>query len=69
MSNLGEYVSLVVDATVNSGISRQVDAFKSGFNQVCDIVSILYRGFRWMSWFIFYMFISTQSYWFVCMNY
>ncbi|KAF7818581.1 E3 ubiquitin-protein ligase UPL4 [Senna tora] len=32
--NLDEYVSLVADATVGSGISRQVEAFKSGFNQV-----------------------------------
>ncbi|XP_028775983.1 E3 ubiquitin-protein ligase UPL4 isoform X3 [Neltuma alba] len=33
MRNLDDYVSLVVDATVKSGISRQVEAFKSGFNQ------------------------------------
>ncbi|KAM7468155.1 hypothetical protein LguiB_015717 [Lonicera macranthoides] len=37
MGNLGEYVSLVVDATVNSGIARQVDAFNSGFNQVFPV--------------------------------
>ena len=37
MSNLEEYILLVVDATINSGISRQVEAFKSGFNQVCTI--------------------------------
>lgn len=35
MNNLEEYVSLVVDATINFGISRQVEAFRSGFNQVC----------------------------------
>lgn len=34
MTNLEEYVSLIVDATVNTGIHRQVEAFKSGFNQV-----------------------------------
>ncbi|KAF3786749.1 E3 ubiquitin-protein ligase [Nymphaea thermarum] len=34
---LGEYVSLVVDATVKSGIGRQVEAFKSGFNEVFPI--------------------------------
>lgn len=34
MTNLEQYVSLVVDATVNTGIHRQVEAFKSGFNQV-----------------------------------
>ncbi|KAL2323294.1 hypothetical protein Fmac_027673 [Flemingia macrophylla] len=37
MRNLGDYVSLIVDATVRSGISRQVEAFKSGFNQVFPI--------------------------------
>ncbi|XP_023005684.1 E3 ubiquitin-protein ligase UPL4-like isoform X2 [Cucurbita maxima] len=35
--NLEDYVSLVVDATLNSGISRQIEAFKSGFNQVFPI--------------------------------
>lgn len=37
MRNLEDYISLVVDATINAGISRQVEAFKSGFNQVCTI--------------------------------
>ncbi|KAJ1387674.1 HECT, E3 ligase catalytic domain [Sesbania bispinosa] len=37
MRNLEDYVSLIVDATVRSGISRQVEAFKSGFNQVFPI--------------------------------
>ncbi|KAK2977601.1 hypothetical protein RJ640_007237 [Escallonia rubra] len=37
MNNLEEYVTYVVDATINSGISRQVEAFKSGFNQVLPI--------------------------------
>ncbi|CAL5207195.1 unnamed protein product [Lathyrus oleraceus] len=37
MRNLDDYVSLIVDATVKSGISRQVEAFKSGFNQVFPI--------------------------------
>ncbi|KAK9290428.1 hypothetical protein L1049_008598 [Liquidambar formosana] len=37
MSNLEEYVSLIVDATLSAGISRQVEAFKSGFNQVFPI--------------------------------
>ncbi|KAK7267606.1 hypothetical protein RIF29_20284 [Crotalaria pallida] len=35
--NLEDYVSLIVDATVRSGISRQVEAFKSGFDQVFPI--------------------------------
>uniref|UniRef100_A0A0E0N8G3 HECT-type E3 ubiquitin transferase n=1 Tax=Oryza rufipogon TaxID=4529 RepID=A0A0E0N8G3_ORYRU len=38
--NLEEYVTLVVDATVKSGIMRQVEAFRSGFNQVFDISSL-----------------------------
>ncbi|KAF6150541.1 hypothetical protein GIB67_030342 [Kingdonia uniflora] len=37
MLNLGEYVSLTVDATVNTGVLRQIEAFKSGFNQVFPI--------------------------------
>ncbi|KAM7255077.1 hypothetical protein ACFE04_020318 [Oxalis oulophora] len=36
-SNLEDYVSLVVDATTHAGISRQVEAFKSGFNKVFPI--------------------------------
>jgi hypothetical protein len=28
-------VSLVVDATVKSGIVTQIEAFKSGINEVC----------------------------------
>lgn len=35
--NLEEYVKFMVDAAVKSGISRQVDAFKSGFDQVFPI--------------------------------
>lgn len=38
--NLEEYVSLVVDATVKSGIMKQVEAFISGFSQVFDISSL-----------------------------
>ncbi|WVZ84708.1 hypothetical protein U9M48_031703 [Paspalum notatum var. saurae] len=38
--NLEEYISLVVDATVKSGIARQVEALKAGFNQVFDISSL-----------------------------
>lgn len=36
-SNLEEYVLLLVNATLNSGISRQIEAFKSGFDQVFPI--------------------------------
>uniref|UniRef100_I1PWE9 HECT-type E3 ubiquitin transferase n=2 Tax=Oryza glaberrima TaxID=4538 RepID=I1PWE9_ORYGL len=32
--NLEQYVSFVVDATIRSGIARQLEAFKSGFNEV-----------------------------------
>lgn len=38
-ANLEDYVELVVDATIRSGIARQVEAFKSGFNQVCIIMN------------------------------
>lgn len=38
MSSLGDYVSLVVEATVRTGIMRQIEAFRSGFNQVCSFV-------------------------------
>ncbi|PIN18482.1 E3 ubiquitin protein ligase [Handroanthus impetiginosus] len=37
LHNLEEYVTLVVDATIKSGIARQVEAFKSGFDQVFPI--------------------------------
>ncbi|KAF5188287.1 E3 ubiquitin-protein ligase [Thalictrum thalictroides] len=39
-SNLEEYVSSIVDATVKSGISRQVEAFRSGFNQVFPLKNL-----------------------------
>ncbi|KAK4491448.1 hypothetical protein RD792_002198 [Penstemon davidsonii] len=40
LSNLGDYVSLVIDATIGTGIQRQMEAFRSGFNQVFDITSL-----------------------------
>ncbi|XP_043700605.1 E3 ubiquitin-protein ligase UPL4 isoform X1 [Telopea speciosissima] len=40
MNNLEEFISLTVDATVNSGIYKQVEAFKSGFNQVFPVKSL-----------------------------
>ncbi|KAJ6825012.1 E3 ubiquitin-protein ligase UPL4-like [Iris pallida] len=40
INNLEGYVSLVVDATVRSGISRQLDAFKSGFNKVFPLKTL-----------------------------
>ncbi|GAB4853175.1 E3 ubiquitin-protein ligase upl3 [Ancistrocladus abbreviatus] len=40
LNNLEEYISLVVDATVKSGIMQQMEAFRAGFNQVFDISSL-----------------------------
>ncbi|KAL0412397.1 UNVERIFIED_CONTAM: E3 ubiquitin-protein ligase UPL3 [Sesamum radiatum] len=40
ISSLGDYISLVVDATVGTGIMRQLEAFRSGFNQVFDISTL-----------------------------
>ncbi|KAE8702083.1 E3 ubiquitin-protein ligase UPL4 [Hibiscus syriacus] len=38
LDNLEDYVELVVDATIHSGIARQVEAFKSGFNQFNELL-------------------------------
>ncbi|KAL7588203.1 hypothetical protein Lser_V15G38918 [Lactuca serriola] len=40
LNNLEEYISLVVDATVKTGITRQLEAFRVGFNQVFDVSSL-----------------------------
>ncbi|CAL5377006.1 unnamed protein product [Camellia sinensis] len=40
INKLEEYLSLVVDATVKTGIMRQMEAFKAGFNQVFDISTL-----------------------------
>ncbi|KAF5752015.1 E3 ubiquitin-protein ligase UPL3-like [Tripterygium wilfordii] len=40
INNLEEYISLVVDATVKTGVARQMEAFRAGFNQVFDISSL-----------------------------
>ncbi|KAI7724542.1 hypothetical protein M8C21_011532 [Ambrosia artemisiifolia] len=40
LNNLEEYISLVVDATVKTGITRQMDAFRAGFNQVFDVSAL-----------------------------
>ena len=34
IDHLEEYISLVVDATVKTGIIRQMESFRTGFNQV-----------------------------------
>lgn len=49
VENLEEYVNRVVDATVKSGIARQMEAFKSGFNEVfalqfCGSLLVLVTG-------------------------
>ncbi|KAF0923852.1 hypothetical protein E2562_007711 [Oryza meyeriana var. granulata] len=38
--NLEQYVSFVVDATARSGIARQLEAFKSGFNEVFPLSTL-----------------------------
>ncbi|KAM7260004.1 hypothetical protein ACFE04_015745 [Oxalis oulophora] len=40
INSLEQYVSLVVDASVKSGIVRQMEALRAGFNQVFDITSL-----------------------------
>ncbi|XP_061372413.1 E3 ubiquitin-protein ligase UPL3-like [Gastrolobium bilobum] len=40
VNNVEDYISLVVDATVKTGIMRQMEAFRAGFNQVFDISSL-----------------------------
>ncbi|KAJ3679918.1 hypothetical protein LUZ60_016196 [Juncus effusus] len=40
IDNLEEYINLVVDATVKSGIVRQIEAFRAGFNQVFEVSSL-----------------------------
>ncbi|CAJ1972975.1 unnamed protein product, partial [Sphenostylis stenocarpa] len=40
INNLEEYMSLVIDATVKTGIMRQIEAFRAGFNQVFNISSL-----------------------------
>lgn len=46
MTNLEDYISCVVDATVKSGIQRQVEAFRLGFDQVTlsDITTLFSEG-------------------------
>lgn len=40
IDNLEMYINLVVDATVKTGIARQMEAFRAGFNQVFDIATL-----------------------------
>ena len=42
INNLDDYVSLVVDAIVRTGIRRQMEAFRYGFNQVLLYSVILF---------------------------
>lgn len=48
MTNLEDFISFVVDATTNSGISRQVEAFKSGFNQVVKNCVPMVKRLKWI---------------------
>ncbi|MCO5580943.1 hypothetical protein L7F22_034817 [Adiantum nelumboides] len=40
IENLEKYVMLVVDSTIKAGISAQLDAFRSGFNEVWSLIFI-----------------------------
>uniref|UniRef100_A0A804PS09 HECT domain-containing protein n=2 Tax=Zea mays TaxID=4577 RepID=A0A804PS09_MAIZE len=40
LDSLDEYVSLVVYATLKSGIAKQIEAFKSGINEVFDLKAL-----------------------------
>ncbi|KAK7264195.1 hypothetical protein RJT34_31800 [Clitoria ternatea] len=40
INNLEEYIAMVVDSTVKTGIMRQMEAFRAGFSQVFDISSL-----------------------------
>ncbi|KAJ7561778.1 hypothetical protein O6H91_03G040800 [Diphasiastrum complanatum] len=41
LENLEDYLSLVVDATLKTGIAAQMEAFRAGFNQVFPLSSLL----------------------------
>lgn len=41
LSSLDDYISLVADATIGTGIMRQLEAFRSGFNQVCSLLILI----------------------------
>lgn len=40
IESLEEYIALVVDSTVRSGIAPQMDAFRTGFNEVFQVSSL-----------------------------
>jgi E3 ubiquitin-protein ligase TRIP12 len=40
IDNMEEYVSLVVDATIKTGVMSQIEAFRTGFNQVLPLSSL-----------------------------
>ncbi|KAI8807960.1 hypothetical protein BJ742DRAFT_710021 [Cladochytrium replicatum] len=40
MGNVEEYVQLVVDATVGSGVRKQIEAFRKGFNRVFPVTDL-----------------------------
>lgn len=45
LDNLEEYISLVVDSTVKTGIRPQIESFRAGFNQVLLLVISIWDGF------------------------
>lgn len=48
MRNLEDYISHIVDASVSTGISRQVEAFKSGFNRVNALLQTFFIKVEWI---------------------
>lgn len=44
LDNLEEYISLVVDSTVKTGIRPQIESFRAGFNQVLLLVISFWDG-------------------------
>jgi E3 ubiquitin-protein ligase TRIP12 len=40
LNSLEEYVYLILDATLKSGIAKQIEAFKSAINEVSLVLSI-----------------------------
>ncbi|KAI5386552.1 hypothetical protein KIW84_072908 [Lathyrus oleraceus] len=40
LNNLEDYISMVVDATAKTGITRQLEAFRAEFNQAFDVSSL-----------------------------
>ena len=50
LDSLEEYVSLVVDATLNSGIGKQIEDFMYGINDVRPLECSMRR--RWSAYYV-----------------